>query len=48
MAQITALFSEKALLVLQYVVDEEMKKERYHDMSKDEIREFFSMSSCRT
>lgn len=25
-----------------------MKKTRYHDMPKDEIREFVIMSSCRT
>lgn len=38
------MFCERAFLVPQYVVDEEIKKVRYHDMKKDEIREFFSMS----
>ena len=46
--EITAMFRERALLVLQYIVNEEMKMSRYHDMMKDKIREFFSMSTCRT
>ena len=41
------MFHERNLLVPQYVVDEEMKKAKYHDMLKDEIWEFVSMSSCR-
>ena len=48
MAEITTMFRERDLLVPQYVVDKEIKKERYHDMMKDEIREFVSMSSCWT
>ena len=42
------MFRERALLVPQYVADEEMKKAGYHDMLKDEIRQFVSMSSYRT
>lgn len=42
------MFCEMALLVLQYVTDEEMKKARYHDMLRSDIREFVSISSCRT
>ena len=48
MAEITAKFYKRAMLVLQYVADEEMKKTRYHDMMKDEIREFVSYSKCKT
>lgn len=46
--KITSMFRERALLVLQYVVDEEMKKMRYHDMLRDDIRKFVSISGCRT
>lgn len=42
------MFHDRALLVPQYVVNEEIKKERYHDMIKDEIQEFVNMSSCKT
>ena len=48
MAEITAKFQERALLVLQYAADEEMKKVRYHDMLRDDIREFVSISGCKT
>ncbi|KAL7585243.1 hypothetical protein Lser_V15G45405 [Lactuca serriola] len=47
-AGITAMFRDRAFLVPQYVASEEMKKARYHDILKDEIREFLSMSSCNT
>lgn len=33
-------------LVPQYVVDEEMKNKRYHDMLRDGIMEFVSMLGC--
>lgn len=46
-AEIDAKFRERALLVLQFAMDEEMKKMRYHDMLKDDIREFVSYSSAR-
>ena len=44
MVEIIAKFRERALLVLQYAAGEEMKKVRYHDMLRDEIREFVSLS----
>lgn len=43
-----AKFRERVSLISQYVSDKEMKKDRYHDMLKDEIREFVSMSSYKT
>ena len=45
-AEITAKFRESSILVPQYVANEEMKKTKYHDMLRDDIREFVSMSSC--
>ncbi|XP_052625749.1 uncharacterized protein LOC128132809 [Lactuca sativa] len=36
-----------ALLVPKYVVDEEMKKSRYHEMLRSDIRKFVSRSSCK-
>lgn len=47
-AEITTIFRERALLISQYTTKEEIKNTRYHDMLRDEIREFVSMSSCRT
>lgn len=47
MVEITTRFREKAMLVPQYVVDEEMKKTRYHDMLRAYIREFVSIYSCQ-
>ena len=44
----TPSFWERDLLVPQYVVDEEMKKARYHDMLMDDISEFLSLSGCKT
>lgn len=35
---ITVKFREWSLWVLQYAVDEEMQKTRYHDMLRDDIR----------
>lgn len=37
MAEITVKFRERALLVTQYVLDEEMKKTKHHDMLRDGI-----------
>ena len=48
MEEITTKFWERALLVPQYVADEEMKKLRYHDMLWDDIRKFVSISGCKT
>ena len=47
-AKINAKFQERALLVPQYAADEEMKKTRYHDMLRDDIREFVIFSGCKT
>ena len=47
-AEITTKFRERALLVLQYGEDEEMKNKRYHSMLRDDIREFVSFSRCKT
>lgn len=48
MVDISAMFRDRALLVLQYVVDEKIKKMRYLNMLRDKIWEFVSVSSCRT
>lgn len=48
MVEITAIFRERALLVPQYVADEDMKKARYHEMLRSDIRQFVSKSSCKT
>lgn len=45
-AYINTKFRERAMLVPQYVANEEMNKARYHDMLWDDIREFASMYSC--
>ena len=37
-AEITAMFSERALLVPQYVEDDEMKKAWYHEMLRSDIQ----------
>ncbi|CAH1431387.1 unnamed protein product [Lactuca virosa] len=47
-AKITTKFRERALLATQYAEDEEMKKARYHDMLRSDIRQFVSRSSCKT
>ena len=47
-AQITAMFRERALLVPQYVGDEEMRKSRYHDMLRADIPKHVSYSACLT
>ena len=48
MAEITANFRERALLVLQYATDEETRKMRYHSMLRYDICEFVSFSGCKT
>ena len=45
---ISTMLRERALLVLQYVADEEIKKAPYHEMLQGDIRQFFSRSSCKT
>lgn len=47
MAQITAKFRERALLVPQYAANEEMKKMRYHDMLTTDISDFVIFSACQ-
>lgn len=42
------MFRERALLVPQYVADEEMKKARYHEMLQSDIHQFVSRSSYKT
>ena len=42
------MFRERALLFPQYVADEEMKKARYHEMLRSDIRQFMIQSSCKT
>ena len=46
--EITSMFREKPLIVLQYVADEEMNKARYHEMLQSNIRQFVCRSSCKT
>ena len=45
--EITAKFKERALLISQYVADEEMKKARYYEILRSDIRQFVSRSSCK-
>lgn len=47
-AEITAKFQERSLLVPQYARDEEMRKTRYHDMLRVDIWEHVSYSTCPT
>ena len=46
--EITAKFRERELLVPQYDADEEMRKTRYYDMLRDNIRDFMSFLGCKT
>ena len=48
MAEIIAKFMERALLVPQYIANEEMRKTGYHDMLRDDISEFMSFLGART
>lgn len=43
--EIITKFRERALLVLQFAMDEETKKTQYHDMLIEDIREFVSILS---
>ena len=47
-AEITAKFRERALLVPQYAGDEDMRRTRYHDMLRADIREHVSFSAYPT
>ncbi|XP_052620076.1 uncharacterized protein LOC128126364 [Lactuca sativa] len=47
-AEITAKFWERALFVPQYAGDEDMRRTRYHDMLRADIREHVSFSACPT
>ena len=47
-AEITAKFRERALLVPQYAGDKEMKKTWYHDMLRVDIQKYVSYSACPT
>ena len=47
-AEITAKFRERASLVPQYAGDDEMRKNKYHDMLRDDIRKHVSYSACLT
>ena len=47
-AEITTKFRERALLVPQYADEEEMRKTRYHDMLRSNMREFNSFYVCPT
>nr|KAJ0192258.1 hypothetical protein LSAT_V11C800444800 [Lactuca sativa] len=47
-AEITAKYRERALLVPQYAGDEDMRRTRYHDMLRVNIREHVSFSACPT
>ena len=44
-AEITTKFRERALLVPQFAGDEDMKRIRYHDMLRSEIRDHVSFSA---
>ena len=47
-AEITAMFRERALLVPQYAGNEDMRRTHYHDMLRADIREHVSFSACPT
>ena len=48
MAEMTAKFRERPLLIPQYSSDEEMTRTPYHSMLKDHIQEFVSFTGCKT
>lgn len=48
MEEIIAKFIEMGLLVWQYAGNEDMKKNMYHDMLRNDIMDFVSVSSCQT
>lgn len=47
--EITTKFRERGLLVSQYATDDDMKKKkkRYHDILREDIREFLSLLGCK-
>lgn len=47
-AEISAQFMERSLLILKYTMDKEMKKTRYHSMLRNDIREFVIFLTCYT
>ena len=47
-ADITTIFWERELLLPQYAAEEEIKKVRYHEILRSDIRQFVSRSRCRT
>ena len=47
-AEITAKFRERSLLVPQYAGDEDMRRTCYHDMLRADIQEYVSFSACPT
>ena len=47
-AEIIVKFRERALLVPQYAGDEDMRRTRYHDMLRADIREHVSFFACPT
>ena len=47
-AEITAKFRERALLIPQYAEDEDLRKTRYHSMLREDIREFVNFTGCKT
>ena len=48
MAETTTTFRERALLVPQYAGDEEMRKNRYYDMLRADIRKHVNYLACPT
>ena len=48
LVEIIPKFIERALLVPPYEADKEMRKNRYHDMLRSNIREFVSFSASPT
>ena len=47
-AEITAKFQERALLIPQYAADEDLRRTLYYSMLREEIREFVSFTECKT
>ena len=47
-AEITAKFRERTLLIPQYATDEDLRRTRYHSMMRDNIQEFVSFTGCKT
>lgn len=47
-AKITAKVWERALLIPQYVADEDTRRTMYHSKKRDDICEFVSFIRCKT